>query len=38
VGAARRSHAGAGAVGGMGEVEEVGSFGVVELKGAGDRI
>ena len=37
-GSAAGSHAGAGAVGGVGEVEQVGPFGVVELEGAGDRV
>jgi hypothetical protein len=37
-GSAAGSHAGAGAVGGMGEVEQVGPFGVVELEGASDRV
>ena len=37
-GTAAGSHAGAGAVGGVGEVEQVGPFGVVELQGPGDGV
>ena len=37
-GAAAGTHAGTGAVGGVGEMEQVGPFGVVELQGAGDRV
>ena len=37
-GPAAGPHAGAGAVGGVGEVEQVGPFGVVELQGAGDGV
>jgi hypothetical protein len=36
--AAAGPHGGAGAVGCLGQVEQVGSFGFVQLKGAGDRI
>ena len=32
------SHAGAGAVGGVGEVKQVGPFGVVEAEGTRDRV
>ena len=36
--AAAGSHRGAGAIGGVGEVEQVGTFGFVELEGASDRV
>ena len=36
--AASWPHPGAGAVGGVGEVEEVGALGIVELQGSGERV
>ena len=37
-GSAAGPHAGGGAVGGVGEVEQVGAFGVVEPQGAGESV